>query len=411
MSGAALPLALLGCLLAGPAWSQANPVFTRLGPDAVKYGADQDYPFGPKTGELLQYYMVGTTSHFDQMFPHHVIGRAPAASPLPRARNELALTYQHDGAEHTLADYLQRNPATSLLIARDGSILFEHYRYGRTDADRLLSYSMAKSVTGLLIGIAVHEGAIASIDQTAAEYVPQLAGTAYGKTTIRDLLRMASGVAFNESYDGTDDATKLRIMQYGPGGIPTARILGMFNTREAPPGTRFHYAGAESATLALVLTRAVKMPVAEYLSMRIWQKMGAEADATWGIDGSGVESGQCCLSAVARDWLRLGMLLANDGMAGGQPIIPQAWLLEATTVQAPFLAPGTATRLFGYGYQIWILPGARRQFALFGLHGQAILVDPATKTVLVHTAVRVPPNRDPGELELLSLWGALVAGR
>jgi CubicO group peptidase (beta-lactamase class C family) len=156
--------------------------------------------------------------------------------------------------------------------------------------------------------------------------------------------------------------------------------------------------------LGLVLRRAVNMPLADYLSTRIWQPMGAEADASWGVDNSDQETAQCCLSAVARDWLRLGMLLAADGVLDGREIIPRAWVLEATTPSAPFLAQGVATRTLGYGYQTWVLPGPRRQFALMGLRGQAILVDPERKLVLVHTAVQA----DPELAELLALWRALV---
>ena len=248
----------------------------------------------------------------------------------------------------SLADYLRRNPTTSLLVARGGTILFEHYQYDRTDTDRFLSFSMAKTVTGMLIGIAVREGAIRSIDQPAADYVTELAGTEYGGTSIRNLLRMASGVAFRETYDGTDDATKLRVMQYGRGGPPGTRIVSMFNQREAPAGTRFHYASAETDVLGLVLRGAVNMPLAEYLSTRIWQPMGAEADATWGVDNGGVETAHCCLSAVARDWLRLGMLLAADGVRDGREIIPRAWVLEATTAERTVPGAGRG------GADLWI---------------------------------------------------------
>jgi CubicO group peptidase (beta-lactamase class C family) len=150
------------------------------------------------------------------------------------------------------------------------------------------------------------------------------------------------------------------------------------------------------------------MPLADYLSTRIWAPMGAEADASWGVDNSGQETAQCCLSAVARDWLRLGLLLAADGVRDGREVIPRAWVLEATTASAAFQVAGTATRTLGYGYQTWLLPGARRQFMLMGIHGQAILVDPDAKLVLVHTAVRVPSAPDPGLAELLVLWRALV---
>jgi CubicO group peptidase (beta-lactamase class C family) len=217
---------------------------------------------------------------------------------------------------------------------------------------------------------------------------------------------MASGVAFRETYDGTDYATKLRLMQYGPGGLSGPGIVSRFNVREAPAGTRFHYASGETAVLGLVLRRAVNMPLADYLSTRIWQPMGAEADASWGVDNGGVETAQCCLSAVARDWLRFGLLLATDGVRDGREIIPR--VLEATTPSAPFAVQGVATRILGYGYQTWLLPGPRRQFAAIGLHGQVIFVDPDMKLVLVHTAVWDVAASDPGLVELLAIWQALV---
>jgi CubicO group peptidase (beta-lactamase class C family) len=395
------------CLAGGHAWGQANPVFSPIGPDAAAYGHEQNYPYGPPYGELVQGFMVGTLTHFDRIFPYHVVARG-AATPLPRAREEFALTYRHDGMTLSLSEYLERNATTSLLIARGGTILYEHYQYDRTDTDRFLSFSMAKTVTAMLIGIAVREGAIRSIDQPASDYVAELTGTAYGGTSIRNLLSMASGVAFSENYDGTDDATKLRLMQYSPGGPPGTRIVAMFNVREVPAGTRFHYASAETAVLGLVLRHAVNMPLADYLSTRIWQPMGAEADASWGVDNSGQETAQCCISAVARDWLRLGLLLAADGVRDGREIIPRAWVIEATTPSTAFQMPGVATRTLGYGYQTWLLPGPRRQFMLMGIHGQAILVDPDTKLVLVHTAARVPPTTGPDLVELLALWRALV---
>jgi hypothetical protein len=139
------------CLAGGHAWGQANPVFSSIGPDAAAYGHEQHYPYGPPAGELVQMFMVGTLTHFDRIFPSHVVARG-AVAPLPRAREELALTYRHDGMLQTLADYLHRNATTSLLIARGGTIVYEHYQYDRMDTDRFLSFSMAKTLTGMLIG-------------------------------------------------------------------------------------------------------------------------------------------------------------------------------------------------------------------------------------------------------------------
>ena len=268
---------------------------------------------------------------------------------------------------------------------------------------------MAKTIVGMLLGIAVHEGAIHSVDQTAADYVSTLAGTEFGKTPIRALLHMASGIAFKEVYDAPGDNQRLSQMLFTRANPGPARAVAMFNTREEPPDTRFHYAGIDTEVLGLVLTQAVKMPLTEYLRTRIWQPMGAEANAAWTIDTAGQETAFCCLNAVLRDWARVGMMLANDGAWNGRQIVPRQWVLDATTPQEPFQRPGTATPFFGYGYQTWLLPGPRRQFALLGIHGQAIFVDPAAKLVLVHTAVRLKASRDPEAVELRALWHALVA--
>jgi CubicO group peptidase (beta-lactamase class C family) len=195
----AMVLALTVAAPAGDALAtEAGPVFSDTGPDAAGYGAAQDYPARRGRGVLPQLYMVGSYSRYDTLYPFHLVAKPAAASPLRRASQEIAITYRYRGTDHTLDDYLQHNPTTGLLIARGDTILFEHYRYGRTDRDRLLSQSMAKTVVSMLMGIAVSEGAIRSIDQPAADHVPDLAGTEYGRTPLRDLLHMASGVAFTE---------------------------------------------------------------------------------------------------------------------------------------------------------------------------------------------------------------------
>ena len=396
-----------GILLAARALAAADPVLSDMGPDRVAYGANVGYPTHRGGALLPQVFMVGDYSRYDTLWPSHVVAKPPVPSPLRRAGDELALSYRYGGSTYTLEDYLRRNPTTGLLIARNDTILFEHYQYSRTDRDRLLSQSMAKTITAMLLGIAVSEGAIRSIDQPAADYVPALAATEYGRTSIRNLLHMASGVAFREVYDGADDSAKLGSMLFVQ-GVPPEKAIAQFNMREAPPGTRFHYSGAETEALGLVVSNAVHMPLAQYLQSRIWQPMGAEADATWVVDGAGHEVAQCCVSATLRDWARLALLLAHDGAWNGKQIIPRHWVLDATSVEAPYLAPGVATRGDGYGYQVWLLRGPRREFALRGIHGQVIFVDPALHLVLVHTAVRLKAAADPAAAELNALWNALV---
>jgi CubicO group peptidase (beta-lactamase class C family) len=157
-----------------------------------------------------------------------------------------------------------------------------------------------------------------------------------------------------------------------------------------------------------VLTHAIGMSPSAYLQSRIWQPMGAEADAIWTTDHTGQEVAYCCFNAVLRDWARLGLLLAHDGEANGHQIIPRQWVQDATTAppDSPF-APYRATAYMGYGYQLWLFPGPRRQFAFLGIHGQSIYVDPAAHLVMVQTAVRVAPTG--GRAEPVALWNALVA--
>jgi CubicO group peptidase (beta-lactamase class C family) len=338
------------------------------------------------------------------------VRRAATPSPLGRAAAEPVIRYEHDGQTLTLDDYLARHPTTGLLIARGDTILLERYQYARNDRHRFTSWSMAKTVTAMLIGIAIAEGRIRSVDDRAEAYVPALAGTEYGRTSIRHLLQMSSGVRFREEYTGDDDVSLLArdtFMQLGKGGVEAVK---RFNERVAPAGTRFSYASVETQVLGFVLTSAVGRSASEYLEQKIWQPIGAEADATWLIDTTGQESTYCCLNAVLRDYARLGLLLAHDGNWRGRQLIPARWIMDATTVRddQPHLRPRTATPFYGYGYQTWIFPGARRMFAFLGIRGQSIYVDPQAKLVMVHTAVRRQLGNDPGNREAVSFWYGVV---
>src|SRR6266478_7392733 len=387
-----------------------GPVFSGTGPDPAAYGADAGFPVGTRATASQRGNLGGTDSHFDELFPSRSVGRSSAPWPFKRAP-EPTIFYNFRSDRLSIDDYLSHNPTTGLLIVKDDMILYEHYRYARTDRDRFLSQSMAKTITAMLIGIAISENKIRSIDDPVLDYVPSLANTEYGKTSIQDLLHMSSGVAFTENYDGSDDVAKLGRDLFGePGKDPVASVA-QFNTRIAPPGTKWHYASVETEILGLVLRAATGVPVADYLGDKIWGAIGTEADASWAIDGAGQETTFCCFNATLRDYARLGRLLAHDGAWEGRQLIPRQWLLDATTVNPSnaFLAPGAATPYFGYGYQVWILPGEQRSFALIGIRGQMILVDPASKLVMVHTAVRKKPSDRAYSADLIALWLGVVA--
>ena len=379
--------------------------FSDGGPNADEYGRQQAYPVAainrPK-------FFVGNFSHQDQLTEVRLVRRADTPSPLARASVEPPISYQHEGESRTIDDYLSRNATTGLLIARNNTILVERYQYARHDRHRFVSASMAKTVTAMLLGIAVAEGKIRSIDDPAGEYVPALTNSEYGRTSLRHLLQMSSGVRFEENYGGADDSLRLwleTVVQQGPGG---AAALRQFNQRHRWPGAVFSYSSAETQVLGLVLAGATGRTVAGYLQEKIWGPMGAESDATWVIDAAGQEATYCCLGAVLRDYARLALLLAQDGRLGDRQVIPKAWLIEATTVprDRPDLAHVWPDTGFGYGYQTWIFPGERRMFALIGVHGQAIYVDPTSGLVLVHTAVR--KEASDANRETLALWRGIL---
>jgi len=387
--------------------TEPAPRFAADGFDAEAYGAADGYPLGGRATFFETRSLVGSFSHLDEIFRARLVRKAPVSSRLVRVA-EPPLAWSFEGAAQTVDDYLARTPTTGLLLARGDTILVERYQYGRTDRDRLTSFSMAKTVTAMLVGIAIGEGHIRSIDDPAGAYVSELAATEYGRTSIRHLLQMSSGVRFSEDYEGHDDFATLRANTYRLQGAGGPGALLQFNQRDVPPGTRFSYSSAETQVLGLVLARAVGRPVAEYLEEKIWQPMGAEADATWLVDNAGQEAVYGCLNAVLRDWARLGLLLAHDGQWRGHHVIPAAWVLQATTVREdqPHLRPGIATPVLGYGYQTWILPTKRRMFLLWGVRGQRMFVCPDFKLVMVNTSVQKVSHDLAALEEMAELWFA-----
>lgn len=379
-------------------------------PDEELLGKSRGYPVGTRGNWFFEEGVrVGSFSHLDTIFPAHTLARAAQASPLPRAAVEPRYRYRFGNEVLGLDDYLARQRVTGLMVIKDGEVQVERYQYERTAAHRLLSNSIAKSVVSLAMGIALAEGKVRSLDDKAADYLPELRGKAYGETRLRNLLRMASGVKFSEVYDGRDDLARWSRISITEGALAGLRA---FEERDAAEGERFKYASIETVVLAMVLRAATGGHLADYVTRTLWQPMGAEADATWLRDAQGVERAHGNLNAVLRDWGRLGVLLANDGMANGRQIVPRDYLVEATTWQAhpAAFAPRRATPYFGYGYQFWTYPGEARRFVLLGVYGQAIFVDPALKLVMVHLAVakNASAGKESMGAERDALWQGLL---
>ena len=379
-------------------------------PDEQQLGKAAGYPIGtPASWFYDESVRVGSFSNLDRLLPHYTLKKAASPLPLPKAAGEPKVEYRFENQTHTLDDFLARQRVTGLLLIKDGEILLERYQYDRTPAHRFVSHSMAKSIVGIAVGVALAEGKIASLDDAVSKYAPKLAGSAYGETSIRNVLRMSSGVPFKEVYDGKDDLTRFSILRRSQGSIAALRSFG---GREVEQGKRFHYASSETVVLAELLRAVTGTTLSEYLTERLWQPMGAEADATWVRSGDGLEIGSGSFNAILRDYGRLGVLLANDGAVGARQVVPKQYLLEATDWhrQPDAFAPKRATPYFGYGYQFWTFPGEKRRFALLGVYGQSIFVDPELKLVMVITAVakNASVGKESFAVERNAVWRGLI---
>lgn len=387
-------------------------------PDEDVLGKAAGYPVAPRLEQAFQEpYRVGSFSAMDSLAPHCTL--APSATPLPLkpATTETPFRYRYESRSNTLDDYLQHQRATAVLVVKDGEIVAERYSYGRTPAQRMLSNSMAKTVVALAVGKAVEQGLIKSLDDTAATYAPELAGTLYGGTKIINLLRMASGAQYVEDYSATDDRARFNRAVRRLGAAKAAKVV---TERAAPEGERFNYASAQTQMLGLVLRGATGRTLCDYVDQTIWQPLGAESAATWLINPlDGIEYASGNLNATARDYARLGWLLANDGQAQGQQVVPRDHVLAMTdaALQPEQFRPGRmqnrGSTYLGYGLQTWLLPGSQRRFALLGIYGQAIYVDPAQKLVMVHLAVGKDASGDASGTrmgaERDALWRGIVA--
>ena len=379
-------------------------------PDEQQLGKAAGYPIGtPASWFYDESVRVGSFSNLDRLLPHYTLKKAASPLPLPKAAGEPKFEYRFENQTHALDDFLARQRVTGLLLIKDGEILLERYQYDRTPAHRFVSHSMAKSIVGIAVGMALAEGKIASLDDAVSKYAPKLAGSAYGETSIRNVLRMSSGVPFKEVYDGKDDLTRFSILRRSQGSVAALRSFG---GREVGQGTRFHYASSETVVLAVLLRAVTGTTLSEYLTERLWQPMGAEADATWVRSPDGLEIGSGSFNAILRDYGRLGVLLANDGAVGARQVVPKQYLLEATDWhrQPDAFAPRRATPYFGYGYQFWTFPGEKRRFALLGVYGQSIFVDPELKLVMVITAVakNASVGKESFAMERNAVWRGLI---
>jgi CubicO group peptidase (beta-lactamase class C family) len=344
-------------------------------------------------GTMLPGVEVVTFEHSDSLFPVNRVPRGGGAvRPLTPASTPLKnVHFQSRGQPYDLFDYLADNRVAGLLVLKNGKVALEDYELGAGPDTRWISFSMAKSVASTLVGAALKQGLIASLDDPLTRYLPQLKGGPYDGVSVRNIMQMASGVKWNETYtDPHSDRRKLLEKQLAqkPGSI-----VAYMNTlsRAGPPGSIWTYSTGESFMVGALLEAATHKSLATYLSETMWSRLGMEHDATWWLESpGGMGLAGSGLGATLRDYGRFGLLVQQDGVIDGKQIVPAGWFQQA----------GSAHRIGGksvdYGYLWWPIPAGdpihRGAFQAIGIFGQHLYVNPREKLVIVVLSARPKPD-------------------
>ncbi|WP_442623119.1 serine hydrolase domain-containing protein [Parasphingopyxis sp.] len=310
----------------------------------------------------------------EELAPVRTIPNGDTFREIPRGP-DLDIAFEMEGEPWTVEQYLDDQRAAGIVIVHNGQVRFERYRMGADVDTRWTSFSVAKSLTSTLVGAAIVDGHIESLDAPVTDYIPELAGSGYDGVSVRQLLTMTSGVRWNESYtDPNSDVSLFNQVTPEPGIDPVVTYMRNLPS-EAEPGTRWQYNTGETNLIGVLVANATGMPLADYLSQQVWAPFGMAQDGEWIVNAGGNEIAGCCISATVRDYARFGLFVLADGMIGEERVVPEGWFADATTRQADIGTPGR-----GYGYQWWTFDDG--SFAAQGIFGQGIFIDPARNLVI-----------------------------
>lgn len=342
-------------------------------------------------GNMLPGAEVATFSHSEMLQPVRVVKRGDSSAALPkRAQPFPPIHFDIRGHHFDLYDYLATNRVAGILVLKDGKIAFEDYELGIDANTHWISFSMAKSIASTLVGVALVDGAVSSLDDPVVRYVPALKGSAYDGVSIRQILTMSSGVHWDEMYtDPNSDRRKVLELQIA--GKPGEVLRYMASLpRAAAPGSVWNYSTGETFVLGAVVEGATHRPLAEYLSEKIWSPAGMEQDATWWVDGpNGLAWAGSGIGATLRDYGRFALIAADGGRLHGRRIVPEGWFGEAGI---PHTIGGNKV---DYGYMWWIPPQSTPihvgAFEAIGIFGQYMYVNPRERLAIVVLSARPKP--------------------
>ena len=326
--------------------------------------------------------------HMEKDFDHHAIAKSANPTQLPKNISHTLMTsFSSDGKEYDVQEYLDYSRTTGLMFIHKDTIIFENYYNGMEETTTHISWSMAKSFVSALLGIAINDGLVASIEDPITKYLPEMKGTGYDGVRIKDILQMSSGVGFNEDYrDFNSDINRFgRAFAFGTSFGEFAKSL----KNERKPGTFNHYVSIDTQVIGMLIAKMTGKTLSQYAKEKLWDPMGMEHDAQWIIDNENMEMALGGLNVTLRDYSKLGVLFKNKGNWFGKQIVPTSWVEKSVKPDAPHLMPGdnpNSSSTFGYGYQWWVPEQPDDDFFAAGIYNQYIYVCPKRDLVIVKTS-------------------------
>ena len=349
------------------------------------FAADRDsqYPV-PTSPDTTTPHKVGLFTNFHKTGPYCVVKKSNNPVPFPEKKEDLrALEFKSLIMNTTLEGYMFDNNVAGITIIKNGNIVFQEFNYQRNSSDTFTSFSTAKSIISILVGIALDKGFIKSLDDTVSTYATSINDSVYKDVTIKNLLRMSSGVGFNETYTGKNDIYYMDQALRFNSESSVIRTINSFKRTSKEQGKEFNYSSQDTVVLAEVLRSATGKSVCEFMQETLWDKIGAEQDAYWTTDSTGKELGYAFFNATQNDYAKLGVMLANNGTINSTKVLSAEYIDDATNVKKQPAGFQVGMKLgVGYGYQFWLKERPGR-FFMQGAYGQYVGVDQQTKTVIV----------------------------
>ncbi|CAM4329181.1 serine hydrolase domain-containing protein [Lacicoccus alkaliphilus] len=350
-------------------------------------------------GDMFPELAISTFRNIERLFPTRAIPASTTPEPFEQSRQSLQpfksrikdTTTDKTAQYYDLYDYIALNSVTGMVVLKEGRLVYENYFHGNGPDTRWMSMSVAKAVTSTLVGAAIKDGHIKSIDDPTVKYVPELKGSAYEGTTVRHILGMNSGVKWDETYTNSD-SDRRAFLKAQLAQRPGALLEVMKDLPAAgKPGHIHNYSTGETTVAGEIVIGATGKRLSDYLHEKIWEPYGMEGEASWWLDSpDGNEIGGSGISAVLRDYARFGQFFMDGGEAGGQQVLPEGW--TETAGQPVTLENG---EMVDYGLMWWPAwtekSKKNKAFQAIGIHGQVIHIDPAEKVVIAISSARPKP--------------------